>query len=530
MVLPNETNAINDESVNSNRVPRSNQFGSLNPNLHPVLIIIGIVQVLLILYWVVPRAVSLYYQTRGGQIVDRVLSGGEKTQWDSIACASREAVSTPGNLEILTQAVSDLNQAVRFSPNDAHPQLLLGRANCLLGKPEAAIKAYQAYVQLRPLNPLGQLELGFAYEAACQAEMKRIQVEPTGRQEQRRCEILAYQESMVGAWKAAGVTLQDFIDTGETANENGRIEDALSWFRRGSEFSPASGAPWFYIGKLYASQDEQSISTDAYLASFELGYTESINALVEIYTSIGDDNSLVGILSQALERFPGHQDRAQWWNLLGKEYLEQMDWETAIQVYEQGIVEFPENPQLHVYLGQAYYDGGKGVEVAIGEVERAIEINPDLGIGYYTLARIMAREKRYAEADIWYERALEKIPAENWWRLARANTARISGNYSLAEQEYLKIIERSRTFVSAYYELAWLYRLLDIQGKAIESIEQAIALTSTPKQEYYIRAGEIYEWAGDNEKALEAYRQALSLNPDNTVAKSKIEALTGEDK
>jgi tetratricopeptide (TPR) repeat protein len=398
-----------------------------------------------------------------------------------------------------------------------------------LGQPEAAINAYKDNVNLRPANPLGHLELGFAYEAACQTELKAIQGEAKGRPEEQRCEIPEYQEPMIASWKEAGLTVQDFIDTGEMARRNGRMNDALVWYRRGSEFSPDAGAPWFYIGQVYAKQEEMSVSTDAYLAAFELGYTDSINVLVDIFAATGNDESLIAILNQSLERFTEHQDRVLWWNLLGKEYLEQMDWESAIQVYEKAITEFPENPQLHVSLGQAYYDGGKGVEKAIDEVERAIELDPDIGIGYYALARILTREKRFEEADIWYERALEKIPGENWWRLARANAARSSGNLNLAKQEYLAIIERSQNFVSAHYELAWLYRLLEQKEPSIESIEQAIALTSVSKQEYYVRAGAIYEWAGDIEKALDAYRQALSLNPDNQTAKSKVEALSEID-
>jgi tetratricopeptide (TPR) repeat protein len=396
----------------------------------------------------------------------------------------------------------------------------------MLGDPQKAIEAYRQYVEQRPDNQLGHLELGFAYEAACQSEMNTIAGESRGRVEQKKCEIPEFRDPMVASWKAAGITLQDFIDTGEMARRNGRVESSLAWFRRGSEFTPDSGTPWFYIGQVYESQQQLNISTDAYLSAFELGNTESINELVDIYTETGNDSSLVGILDQSLEQFPGHQDRVLWWNSLGKEYLEQSDWESAIQVYEKAIAEFPENPQLHVYLGQSYYDGGRGVEKAVEEIERAIQLDPEIGIGYYTLARILSREKRYSEADIWYERALEKIPGENWWRLARANTARLAGNLELAEQEYLKIVERSKTFVSAFYELAWLYRLLEEQEKAIESIEQAIALTNTPKQEYYVRAGQIYEWVGDLEKALTAYREALSLNPDNSLAKAKIESLS----
>ena len=528
MYISSENNILKNDPSGTHEASKSGQFGSMNPKLYTVLIIIGVIQVLLIGYWVIPRAVSLYYQTRGGQIVDRVLSKGELTQWDSIACAS-PPVTNASTREILKSAEGDLKQAIRFSPNDAHPQLLIGRAYCMLGEPEKAIDAYQKYINLRPANPLGYLELGFAYEAACRAELEAIQGASRGRTEQQRCEIPEYQEPMIAAWKAAGLTTQDFIDTGEMARRNGRLNDALVWYRRGSEFSPDAGAPWFYIGQVYAALNGPRVSVASYLKAFDLGYAESINSLVDVFTENGDDEALVALLRRSLDRFPGHPERQLWWNQLGEKYMEQKDWDSAIQAYQEAIVEYPSNSQLHNNLGLSYYEGGKGIVKATEEIEKAIAIDPDNGVGYYTLARILTREKRYAEADNWFERALEKNPGTNRWQLARANAAREGGNLALAQQEYLAIIDRSPNFAPAYYEIALVYRLKEQPDEAVEAIEQAVELMATPTLEYYMRAASIYEWTEDVDKAVEAYKLALALNPQNQRASERLEKLIGVD-
>jgi len=49
-----------------------------------------------------------------------------------------------------------------------------------------------------------------------------------------------------------------------------------------------------------------------------------------------------------------------------------------------------------------------------------------------------------------------------------------------------------------------------------------------PDHEYYARAGQIYEWTGDNATALTAYRQALALNPTNQDAVDGIRRLGAE--
>jgi tetratricopeptide (TPR) repeat protein len=528
MYLSSDGNSVKNDKPNLPVSSNQSQFGSMNPNLYTILIIIGLIQILLIGYWLIPRAAGLYYQTRGGQIVDRVLSRGQMTQWNSIACASPRATdaSTRTSLE---KAEKDLKQAIRFSPDDSHPQLLMGRTYCMLGEPEKAIESYRKYVELRPSNPLGKVELGFAYEAACQIELAASQGTSNLRPEQQRCNSPKYLELMISTWKAAGLTTQDFIDSGESARRNGRNNDALAWFRRASEFNPDSGAPYFYIGQVYEALNGPRVSTASYQKSFDLGYVESIDALMEVYTGNGDVEAQVELLEEALDRYPGNPERQQWWNRLGEMYTEQEDWNSAIQVYENAIVEFPDNPGFHINLGLAYYEGGENVGMATDEIKQAIALDPDSGIGYYSLARLLAREKRYAEADNWFERAIGKNPNSNWWPLVRANTARAAGNLALAQQEYLAIIERSPNFTPAYYEIAQLYRLIEEPDQSISAIEQAIDLSSNPNQEYFFRAAGIYEWTGNLEKALDSYRQILALDPENEVAMEKVQSLSGGD-
>jgi tetratricopeptide (TPR) repeat protein len=529
MHLSNDTGAAKGDSSNKGNTSSPGQFGSLRPSLSKILITIGVVQVLLLSYWVIPRVVSLYYQTRGGQIVDQILSRGQMTQWDSIACAS-PPISRDSTRELLVSAVGDLRRAIQFSQNDAQPHLLIGRASCMLGEPEIAIEAYQSYVNLKPNNPLGHLELGFAFEAACLEELNAIRGESRGRPEEQRCDIPEYRETMIASWTAAGITLQDFIDTGELALENGRHFEALKWFRRGTEYSPDSGTPWFYIGKIYEELERSDVSLNAYLMALELGSAESIDAIIEVFTMNGNEDALAELLEKSLDQFLGYPDRQIWWNQLGEIYRRQKDWDSAISVYEEAVTEFPDDPTLHLNLGLSYYDGGVGFEEVQSELERSIELNPENGSGYFTLARLLTLQKRYTEADIWYKLALEKNPSANRWQLARANSAREQGDFDLALQEYLAIIERSETFAPAYYELAYLYLLLEKSEDAISAIEQAIQFMGSPETEYFMRAGAIYESAGLVEKAVEAYQSALALSPQSKLAAQRIDSLiSGEN-
>jgi hypothetical protein len=65
------------------------------------------------------------------------------------------------------QALNHLQTAAKFLPRSSHLQLQLGRAYCLLGDFEKSTLSYLNYTRMRPDNPLGQLELQFAFLYLC---------------------------------------------------------------------------------------------------------------------------------------------------------------------------------------------------------------------------------------------------------------------------------------------------------------------------------------------------------------------------
>ena len=64
-----------------------------------------------------------------------------------------------------------------------------------------------------------------------------------------------------------------------------------------------------------------------------------------------------------------------------------------------------------------------------------------------------------------------------------------------------------------------------VRRQAMAAIEQALVLMAPPNVYYYARAGSIYEWAGDKNQALYAYRQVLLIDPQNAVARKGVERL-----
>ncbi|MFN2265898.1 MAG: hypothetical protein ACK2UM_16690, partial [Anaerolineales bacterium] len=119
----------------------------MNPRLRPILWGIGLVTLVIIAIFLVPRGVSLYYQSRGGQHIEYVMRSMEGIE--ELVCEPL-AESNPSALDEVNLGIADLNRAVRFNRQNSQAYYYLGKANCLLGEPEQAVESYLKFTELRP--------------------------------------------------------------------------------------------------------------------------------------------------------------------------------------------------------------------------------------------------------------------------------------------------------------------------------------------------------------------------------------------
>lgn len=156
--------------------------------------------------------------------------------------------------------------------------------------------------------------------------------------------------------------------------------------------------------------------------------------------------------------------------------------------------------------------------------EKVLIYDPRNSSIYFSVGQTLAQQKKYDEADLWFQRAIDIIPRREWL-LTRARVSRNAGNLLLSQEIYEKIISKYPEFAQAYFEIAWVYYQEKKYGKAEISIELAIHYSHLPKSNYYIRAGRIYEKVGKEQKAIEAYEKVLNIEPGNNVALKRLKQL-----
>jgi hypothetical protein len=181
--------------------------------------------------WIAPRGLSFYYFEKAGYQVDGIIQTDDDVLAE-IAC--QRWITNTYDSSGLHQAVGALQNAIRLNSQASQAYLLLGRVNCLLGEPALATQAYRGYTKLRPKNPLGHLELGFALEANCASQNDKFtQVNPIT---ENLCLNEASYSDIAFEWKQAGISDTQFVKEAERAFKRGDFRFTMQKFQRAAYF------------------------------------------------------------------------------------------------------------------------------------------------------------------------------------------------------------------------------------------------------------------------------------------------------
>jgi len=314
-----------------------------------VLFVLFELALLLVGIWLAPRALGLFFQLRGGKNIDRAIrnitSEGEVMYTCEAAPASDE------NAHILADsAIGYLQDSLEYYPQSPYTHLLLGRAYCILGEPRKAIQPYLTYILLRPNNPLGHMELGFAYEALSnKPSTEGVRPRP------------------IHEWKMAGMTAKDFSRIGDQMVEEGNYEKALVWYKRA---------------------EQMGMNVDG-----SVGYTNYLN-----YERAGDQPRARDALQQIILEDKGWSSapfKFLAWYRWGKLLFEEKNYPEAEAALLKAIALYPGKSDLKPSLSEAYRflgsaKWGEGqLDQATEYLRQAVEINQDNTWGHILYGQVL---------------------------------------------------------------------------------------------------------------------------------------------
>lgn len=278
---------------------------------------------------------GLVLEQQGFHLISKAAVTAESSN-SGIACLNGELEEIQA-VEWVNRAVSLLNKALTYRPNNAHLHYRLGQAYCYAGDYQEAVALLSESYHLRSSNYLSSLELGFALERTCP---------PSG-----YCENGYNTEA---AWKTAGVTSGAVIANGDRARKNKKFDEAIKWYERA-----------------------QILGTDLRSLIAYTKYEEAIN--------LGNEEESREWLEKAVEIDSGWLDdrnRFFGWYRLGRLLYSQGNYPRSESILEQAIDKYPGNGWGVEYYSEAYRLLGIAIarQDRINEgleyLEYSVEVNP----------------------------------------------------------------------------------------------------------------------------------------------------------
>jgi tetratricopeptide (TPR) repeat protein len=301
------------------------------------------------------------------------------------------------------EVVKLLELAIKYAPSNSQSYLQLGRAYCLLDQPDKAIEAFKTYIQLRPDNPLGHLELGFVFDC------------------------LGMKEQAVLKWQEAGMSWYDFYEAGEQANLDKQYSQAIHWFQRATWLNPNVGDPYYAAGMSYQSQGDLDQAISSYKAALMADLLQAVQP-GDVYYKLGlvyQADSEFRNLDMALEMYHNvlkpemystSEIQSEAHYKIGEIYLWQgLNEFEAIVEFRRALILNPSHRWAHLRLGHALYGAYKDVDQAQAEISQAANLWPDDAskkIPYRTLGDIYLEAGNSNQAIQAYQQALKYDPVD----------------------------------------------------------------------------------------------------------------------
>jgi tetratricopeptide (TPR) repeat protein len=169
--------------------------------------------------------------------------------------------------------------------------------------------------------------------------------------------------------------------------------------------------------------------------------------------------------------------------------------------------------------------GQKKYEEAIVQYQKAIELDPHYTDAYIAWGNALANQRKYDEAIAKYQKAIELDPhytdAYNNWGLALGDLNR----YEEAIEKSQQAIQLDNNYVYAYHNIAyylWRQGKYQIGWEAWEKARRVYEQTSNKAKDnhntyHFLYYGYVlYKFLGQLNKAEEVFREGLQLDPEHT--------------
>jgi tetratricopeptide (TPR) repeat protein len=318
-----------------------------------------------------------------------------------------------------------------------------------------------------------------------------------------------------------------------------RYEEAENAYKTALSINPEHQGAWFNIGNNYFRRRRFREALNYYHREEENYPSPSLYVhMAQSYGNLDRADSAIYAYKQALAQDSSYAPAHVW---LGQLYKDQGDYQRALEHTRRALTLDSTNLQYRFFVGTLLLRTDRPKE-AIAHLEQVARAQPYHYAAHYNLGRAYARlgqeeqaQEYLAVADTLQQAQskiarLETMARENpdqpkhWLDLAQA--LQDVGRLQHARKAYNIALSMVPGNVGIRNNLANIALALGDTTGAISRYKDILRRDSA-QADIWLNLGVVYAQTGKRQEAIEAWRQALRIDPDHPRAKSYLSQITG---
>lgn len=327
----------------------------------------------------------------------------------------------------------------------------------------------------------------------------------------------------VGAYAAAvhldPTTTTLYVQLVQILRSENRLDEAIRWGELGRQRDQNNIMLRFHLGLAYLEANRPAEAVPVWRELVALAPANVDYALLLGTALVRADRTAEGVTQyrQAIQRLAPEDTSALTdgdFLRIGQTLSNFGYWPEAIVALERSVAMVPNNAYSHALLGWAYYKDAKGSVLAVAELERAQQLDPNLVMTYVRLSELWRQEKNLAEADRWALAGTQQLPnsADVW--LALAIVRYEQNRVEAAREPVERAIALSPDSASARFWAGLVYSRLGQPAVAATHLQEAVRLNPLAV-DYGLALGDVYLALGQRDAALKEFQRLAQLASDD---------------
>ncbi len=301
-----------------------------------------------------------------------------------------------------------------------------------------------------------------------------------------------------------------------------QLDDALNYVQKALNYEPNNIKLLNSAGNIHLARQEFTAAINTYQLALTLDphYAIAYNGLGKCFYQQHDFTAAEKNFTKALELNSQYSEASYNYALI---LSKKEHWEAAIAQLEPLIQRNPDFISALNLLGNLYLKTDKP-EKALLILDHHAHLQPEHAEANHSLAQALLLTNHLPEAITFYEKTLMINPKHPEVNQNLAHAYMTIGDHHKALNYYFRQLE-IQPLMESYYNIGVLMMYQERNKEALHYLHEAVRLDATTLAGY-LNLGAIYLKLQDYPKAIENYKIALTLNPENKELNYIIDALS----